>query len=162
MVTNELLTILNDYFKWNKARMKCFSEMILALIKVRTVNLVDLACAFESTSKKESRYKRLKRFFSKVTIDFAQLAVFIVHLFGFIDKKIYLSMDRTNWCWGKSNINILMLSAVYKGVALPLLWCLLPKNLFKIFLGCGGKRFIPEEAGFRITFPLAAEGSTRM
>jgi len=31
------------------------------------------------------------------------------------------------------------------------------KSLFKIFLGYGGKRFMPEEAGFRITSRLAGE-----
>ena len=37
-------------------------------------------------------------------------------------EKVYLSMDRTNWFWGKSPINILMLSLVYKGTAIPLYW----------------------------------------
>lgn len=128
METNELLNILNGYFKWNKARAKCFAGMILALIKVRTVNLVDLSCAFQSESKKESRYKRLKRFLSKAIMDSAQIALFIVHLFGMMEEKVYLSMDRTNWRWGKKDINILMLSVVYKGIALPLFWCLLPKK----------------------------------
>jgi len=128
METNELVTILNGYLKLNKARAKCFAGMILALIKVRTVNLVDLSCAFQSKSKKESRYKRLKRFFSKAVFDSAQIAFFIIHLFGMVEEKVYLSMDRTNWCWGKSDINILMLSVVYQGIALPLFWCLLPKK----------------------------------
>ncbi|HAT8797519.1 TPA: IS4 family transposase, partial [Legionella pneumophila] len=30
--------------------------------------------------------------------------------------------DRTNWRWGKKDINILMLSVVYKGIAIPLFW----------------------------------------
>ena len=34
-------------------------------------------------------------------------------------------MDRTNWQWGKKNINILMLSITYKGIAIPLFWSLL-------------------------------------
>jgi len=34
-------------------------------------------------------------------------------------------MDRTNWKFGVVHINILMLSVVYKGVALPLMWTLL-------------------------------------
>ena len=58
--------ILNEHFGWNKARMACFAGMLLALIKVRTVNLLELACAFESTANLESRYKRIKRFFSGV------------------------------------------------------------------------------------------------
>ncbi|VAW23363.1 hypothetical protein MNBD_ALPHA11-497 [hydrothermal vent metagenome] len=37
-------------------------------------------------------------------------------------------MDRTNWQWGQSNINILVLSACYKGVAIPLYWTALNKK----------------------------------
>lgn len=45
------------------------------------------------------------------------------------DKAPYrLSLDRTNWKLGKTDINILMLSVCYHGVALPLLWKRLPKR----------------------------------
>jgi SAM-dependent methyltransferase len=128
MRINELVGILNGYFGWNKARMSCFAKMLVALIKVRTVNLQDLACAFESQAKLDSRYKRIKRFFSKFTLDFSCLASWVVGIFDLLDQPVYLSIDRTNWLWGKSNINILMLSIVYKGVALPLLWSLLSKR----------------------------------
>ena len=37
-------------------------------------------------------------------------------------------MDRTNWKWGKKNINILVLAVVYKGVAIPVYWLLLNKR----------------------------------
>ena len=37
-------------------------------------------------------------------------------------------MDRTNWQFGKKGINILVLSAVYKGVGLPLFWKVLSKK----------------------------------
>lgn len=37
-------------------------------------------------------------------------------------------MDRSNWQWGKSNINILVLSACYKGIAIPLYWMALDKK----------------------------------
>ena len=121
---NELSDILNVYFNWNKARMTCFAGMLLALIKVRTVNLVELSCAFSSEAKSSSRYKRIKRFFSQFTIDFSVLAFWVLHLFGLEKEAVYVSLDRTNWFWGKSPINILMLSVVYKGIALPVYWSL--------------------------------------
>ncbi len=37
-------------------------------------------------------------------------------------------MDRTNWQYGRSNINILVLGVCYKGRAIPLLWTLLNKK----------------------------------
>ena len=40
---SELRTILNGCFQWNKARITCFVEMLLALFIVRTVNLNKIA-----------------------------------------------------------------------------------------------------------------------
>jgi len=123
-----LKEILNEHFHWNKARMACFVGMLIALIKVRTVNLAELACAFDSAAALESRYKRIKRFFSGFTIDAGDVARWMVDVFGLDKKAVYISIDRTNWRWGKSDINILMLSIVYKGIALPVLWSLLEKR----------------------------------
>jgi len=49
-------------------------------------------------------------------------------LFGFMESEYYLVFDRTNWQWGKKNINILMLAVVYKGIAVPVYWLLLNKK----------------------------------
>lgn len=56
------------------------------------------------------------------------MAWFVMALFGFLDAPFYLAMDRTNWQWGKKNLNILMLAVVYKGVAIPVYWLLLDKK----------------------------------
>ena len=96
--------------------------MVLAMIAVRTVNLVDIACAFGGGQTKAlSNYRRLQRFFSSFDFSYAEVASFLFGLFA-CEDKVYLSMDRTNWQWGKSPINILMLSLVYKGTAIPIHW----------------------------------------
>lgn len=128
MEINELRDILNGYFGWNKARMYCFVCMLLSLFKVRTVNLTELACGFESKASVSSRYRRIKRFFREFDICFVSVSVWIIRFFDFGKAPLYLSMDRTNWRWGKQDINILMLSVVYRGIAVPLLWELLPKK----------------------------------
>lgn len=120
--------MLNGYFKWNKARLFCCSAMLIALIKVRTVNLKKIAVEIPGSAALLSKYQRLQRFFREFNIDFIQLAYWIMQLFGFSGIPVYLAMDRTNWQWGKSNINILMLSIVYQGIAIPILWKLLPKK----------------------------------
>ena len=51
-----------------------------------------------------------------------------MHLFGFLATDYELTLDRTNWKWGKKNINILMLAVVYKGIAIPIYWLLLNKR----------------------------------
>lgn len=122
---SELTNILNQNFMWSKPRIDCFVNILLAIIISKTVNLAKLPCFIASKAKQSSRYRRLQRFFEGFTIEIAIVSRFIYHLFGF--DKVYLTMDRTNWKWGKSHINILMLGIVYKGIAIPILWELLGK-----------------------------------
>jgi hypothetical protein len=39
-----------------------------------------------------------------------------------------ITIDRTNWQFGKSNINILVAAIVYKSIAFPIVWMLLDKK----------------------------------
>jgi hypothetical protein len=126
---NELRSSLNAHFKWNKARMTCFVQMMLALFTVRTVNLNKLACVISGgATEQSSRYRRLQRFFAGFKIDFDLVAAFIFRLFFVPGGKWHLTMDRTNWKWGQSNINILTLGIAYKGTAIPIYWELLDKR----------------------------------
>lgn len=126
---SELRRSLNEHFKWNKARMTCFVQMLLALITVRTVNLSRLACIIiGGAAEQTSRYRRLQRFFSGFTIDFDKVAEFMFWLFFSSSDSWSLTLDRTNWKLGKANINILTLGIVYKGTAIPIYWELLDKR----------------------------------
>ncbi len=52
----------------------------------------------------------------------------VITLFDLKNKKLKLALDRTNRKFGKIDINILMLTVAYKGIALPLMWSLLQKR----------------------------------
>jgi len=119
---SELAEILNGTFCWNKARITFFVQMLLALLVTRTVNLNKIACAISSDAEQSSRYRRLQRFFAEFTIDFDIIAGFIFRLFFVLGGKRYLTIDRTNWQWGKSSINILTLAIAFKGIAIPIYW----------------------------------------
>ncbi|HWY33669.1 MAG TPA: IS4 family transposase [Nitrosopumilaceae archaeon] len=125
--SSELQAMLKEILGWNKARLTCFTKMLLALFAVRTVNLRELAVAFCSDALLDSRYKRLKRFFSNFKVDSGVIAIWIFNLFFPEPKKVYIIIDRTNWYWGKQKINIFMLGIAYEGLAIPLYWRLLPK-----------------------------------
>jgi hypothetical protein len=56
------------------------------------------------------------------------IAGFIFQLFFVPGGKWYLTIDRTNWQWGKSDINILTLAIAFKGIAIPIYWELLDKK----------------------------------
>ena len=124
---SELTSSLNVHFRWNKARIECFSKMLLGLFTVNTVNLKKIAVAFASDAQLESRYKRLKRFFAYFEMDIICVGLWIFNLYFSNEQKFYLAMDRTNWYFGKSKINIFMLALTYEGVAIPVYWKLLPK-----------------------------------
>ena len=94
---------------------------------MRTVNLSEIALGFKSSAKSSSCYKRLHRFLKEVRFNKMQLARFLLEIFHLKGKKIYLTIDRTNWFWGRSKINFLVLGFAYEGLAIPLFWKLLPK-----------------------------------
>lgn len=122
---SELMSILNEHFKWNKARMACFAQMLIALLQIQTVNLSKIARHMTGEAQQESRYRRVIRFFAYYLIDFDIIASFIFRLFFIRGEKWYLTVDRTNWKWGESHINILTLAIAFKGIAIPIYWELL-------------------------------------
>ena len=58
--------------------MKCLSSFIVALFKVKTVNLTQLATAFPGRAEVDSHYRRLQRFFQHVEINPAVIARLVV------------------------------------------------------------------------------------
>jgi hypothetical protein len=125
---SELMDIISGNFGWNKARVRCFVNMLIALLITGTVNLTKIARAMPGNAKQESRYRQITRFFANYGIDFDVIALFIFKLFFVHGGMWYLTMDRTNWQWGESDINILTLAIVFKGIAIPIYWELLDKR----------------------------------
>ena len=100
--------------------------MIIALITAQSSNLKKIARHFASATPSESNYRRIQRFLADTDLNEHQIASLIYHLFGL--DKVTLTIDRTNWKWGKSNINIFMLAVVHHGIAIPLYWTMLDKR----------------------------------
>ena len=115
-----LKNLLSKHFIINKARLELIAQVILGLIKVRTVSLSELATAFSGNAKKASNEKRISRFLTEFNFDFSILSLFIASLLP--EGQWLLTIDRTHWEFGKTIINILLLSVTYKGVAIPLMW----------------------------------------
>lgn len=126
---SELTSVLNSHFQKNinLARVKLISHFVIALCKVQTVTFEKLANAFDSHADSESSLRRIQRFIANYSLDSDLIARLIFNLLPCQDKLI-LSIDRTNWKFGQTNINIFMLGIVYKGVAFPLLFTMLDKR----------------------------------
>lgn len=121
---SELQKILSDFFDWNKARISCLTQILQALFCVKTVNLAQIAMAFQTDTKEESSYRRVCRFFTGFSFDLSSIALLVLKVFSLQGKHL-LIIDRTNWKWGKSSINILMVSVAYLGIGIPLFWAVL-------------------------------------
>jgi len=126
---NELTTVLNSHFKGriNLARLKLMSHFIAALCTVQTVTFEKLAIAFDTESKACSSLRRIQRFIANYSLSSDLVAKLIFSLLP-NKKNLRLTIDRTNWKFGETNINIFMLGVVYNGVAFPLLFSMLDKR----------------------------------
>lgn len=148
---NELTSILNTHFSGtlNLARVKLIALFICALCKVQTVTFSKLANAFDASANSCSSLRRIQRFIADFSLDSDLIAKLVFGLLPNKDKKLILSIDRTNWKFGQLDINIFMLGIVYKGVAFPLLFTMLEKrgnsntqeriDLINRFIGLFGK-----------------------
>jgi len=123
-----LLATLSEVFgdKMNLARIKFFGLFICALCKVQTVCFEKLATSFDTAVKVDSSLRRIQRFMSEYLLDTSLIARFVFALLP--HKPPYrLALDRTNWKFGTTNINALVLAVVYQGVAFPVLFKMMPK-----------------------------------
>ncbi len=59
---SELKQALQPHLNWHGARLSFLALFLLALLKVKTVNLSELALGFEGKAQAASKYKRLQRF----------------------------------------------------------------------------------------------------
>ncbi len=124
----KLTNIFKPILAWNKARVDLLSCFIVALIKVRTVNLTEIAVAMPGKAKSESKYRRLYRFFANFEFSMDAIAKLIVQFLPIRDEEWDLSMDRTNWKLGDLNINPLVLGIVHLGVAFQIFWTTFSKR----------------------------------
>ncbi|BAZ37516.1 hypothetical protein NIES4101_34390 [Calothrix sp. NIES-4101] len=103
---SELKRVLQAQLPWHGARISFLALFLLALLKVKTVNLSDLCLGFGGRALSQSSYKRLQRFFREFELDYSQLASLIVSWMQ-IPPGWVLSLDRTTWKFGNHWYNIL-------------------------------------------------------
>lgn len=118
---------LQPHLKWHGARLTFVALFLIALFRVKTVNLAELATGFRGDATQESHYKRLQRFFRHFELDYYDFAQLVVALMD-IPEPWVLSLDRTQWQFGQVVFNILTLGIVHDGVAFPVLWWMLDKK----------------------------------
>jgi len=102
-------------------RIDLISKFLTAVLLVRSVNLMKVATAMTGPAVKMSRYRRLQRFFSSglSTEVFTQL---ILRKVVTPTKQLFLTLtlDRTHWKLGNTDLNLLCLGLLHGDVSIPL------------------------------------------
>lgn len=113
---------LRQHFPLHATRLTVLCALVLAMIRARSVVLYTLVTHLELPGSAKVRYKRLKRFV-QFTLSDTYLASLVLNLLP--RGQQWLILDRTHWKLGKTHINILLLSVVWQGFSLPLVWTVL-------------------------------------
>lgn len=114
---------LSLHFRRPPHLVSLFAALLMALISSRTVNLTLLALELPGNAKIASKYRRLQRFFASFVWRGDEVGRLVLSLLPL--ERYTLLLDRTNWKWGRQNINFLTFAVLYQGKAIPLCWTLL-------------------------------------
>src|SRR5919106_5061340 len=100
----ELKAALVLAWVWPGSRLDFTPKFILALFMVKTVNLAQMATAFPGRARWTLYSKRLQRFFRGFSLDYTVLAKVVTNLLPIREEAWVLTLDRTNWKFGRVNI----------------------------------------------------------
>jgi len=120
-----LINHLFNHFSMHPARIYIMLEIILSFIKIGNVRQHKVAQGTKIQAKTNSIVRRIQRFFAEEFLRPEEASRLIFSLFNW-EEKISLTLDRTNWKFGKIDINFLVVCGIYKNYSIPLCWILLP------------------------------------
>jgi hypothetical protein len=116
-----LTSVLSKRLGWNRARLKLMARLVRAALKLTTTNLAELAIAMKNQVKTASTYRRIQRFFAGFTFDYAKFGGLLLRLVP-TSPPYVAGVDRTEWHFGQTPINVLMIGVAHDGIAFPVAW----------------------------------------
>ena len=117
----QLTRVLSEELGWNRARLKLMARLMRALPIQATTNLAELALVMKPQVETESTYRRLQRFFAGFAFGYEALGQFLLGLVP-TDPPYVAVVDRTEWHFGQTVVNVLMIGVAYNGIAFPIAW----------------------------------------
>lgn len=105
--------------RMNLARKKFMSLFVIGLLKSRDVQFGEIAAHMPTDSQASSNHRRIQDFMANYELNYLQIAILLYCVLP-QKGKLYLSIDRTNWSFGKTDHNILAITAYCEGVGVPL------------------------------------------
>ena len=119
---------LRDHIKLSTSRFQTLSWLVFLMLQQGSVCLWRLAAYVSTPAQTDSVRRRFYRFFQHVKLEPTLSARWLVDLLSLEAQPWTLVLDRTNWEFGKTPINILMVSLIYRGLGIPLMWSFLPNR----------------------------------
>ena len=126
LFSNALSEAISKHIALSATRRETLAWLALLIMRQGTICLWRLAPHVATMATTDSVRRRFYRFFQYVELDGSMTARVVADLLGIRGKPWALAMDRTNWEFGKTTINILMISVIWNGMGVPLIWTLLP------------------------------------
>ena len=106
------------------SRQKFIAQFVISLIKSRNVQFCEVAQHLNDRVKPASNETRIQHFFRAVTLDYLALACLVARLLP-ATGKLRLCLDRTEWDFGRCQVNILLVTVGCGEWQVPLYWELL-------------------------------------
>ncbi|NJK43906.1 MAG: IS4 family transposase [Pleurocapsa sp. SU_196_0] len=120
----QLVRALQPLFAFDPRVLEFIARFVQALLEKRTVNLAVLGNILNPSVKGASNQRRATRFLAR---DQPWRDALRDWLLGFFPQHVTLAVDRTEWTFGNTPINLLVVAIVYNGFAIPLVWTHLGK-----------------------------------
>ena len=122
-----LTNVLSDHLGWHRARLKLMARFTAAVLKRRTADLWQIAVSLKAGVQHESNYRRIQRFLSGYKVDFRMLGCLLIRLIP--ESPPYeVVVDRTEWEFGETPVNVLVVGIAHEKMAFPITWTALPKG----------------------------------
>jgi len=122
-----LTNVLHQTLGWHRARMKLMARFVLCSLQLTTTNLRRIAVSLKAGVQEASNYRRIRRFLADYDVDYAALSTLLVRLVP-QEPPYVLVLDRTEWHFGQTPVNVLMIGIAHRGIAFPVAWTALPKS----------------------------------
>ena len=130
----DFVTLTNMVWKalgatWHEARIVCLTEMLRGILMSQSINTARLAARMGGRVQFESHMQRMRRFLADQSFDWIVIGRLMLRIAGVAgQKKFVVAVDRTNWDFGKTAVNFLVISVVVCGVGVPVVWTQLGKK----------------------------------
>jgi hypothetical protein len=103
------------------------ARLVLCSLQLTTTNLRRISVSLKADVKEPSNYRRIRRFLAGYDLDYAALSTLLIRLVP-QEPPYVLVLDRTEWHFGQTPVNVLMIGIAHRGIAFPVAWTVLSQG----------------------------------